>query len=80
MLIGNRRRAWLRPRETIYRSRALRRFERPVMAKDRLLEPLQRLARLDAEVVHERMPRLCICLERLRLPVGTVERKHLLRA
>ena len=50
------------------------------MAEDRLLQPLQRLARFDAEVVDERLPRLGVGVERLRLPVGTVEGEHLLRA
>ena len=50
------------------------------MAEDRLLEPLQRLARLDAEIVDERPPRLGVGLERVRLPVGAIEGQHLLRA
>lgn len=50
------------------------------MAEDRLLKPLQPLARLDAEVVDERSPRLAVRLERIRLPVGAVEGEHLLGA
>ena len=50
------------------------------MPQDSLLESLQPLARLDAEVVDERPPRLRVCLERVRLPAGAVERQHLLRA
>ena len=41
---------------------------------------MQRLARLDAEVVDERAARLGVCVKRLRLPVGAVEGEHLLRA
>ena len=59
---------------------ALRRREGRVVAEDRLLQPLQRLARIDAEVVDERPPRLGVCVERLGLPVGAVEGEHLLRA
>ena len=50
------------------------------MTEDCLLEPLQRLARLDAEVVDERLPRLGVRVERIGLPVGAVEGEHLLRA
>jgi hypothetical protein len=50
------------------------------VAEDRLLKPLQPLARLDAEVVDERSPRLAVRLERIRLPVGAVEGEHLLPA
>ena len=41
---------------------------------------MQRLARLDAEVVDERPPRVGVCIERVRLPVGAVEGEHLLPA
>jgi hypothetical protein len=50
------------------------------VAENRLLECLQRLARLDAEVVDERPSGLAVGLERVRLPVGSVERQHLLCA
>ncbi len=43
------------------------------------LELLQRGGRIDAEAVDERPPRVRVRLERLRLPVGTVESEHLLR-
>ena len=41
---------------------------------------MQRLARIDSQVVDERLPRLGVCVKRLRLPVGAVEGQHLLRA
>ena len=50
------------------------------MAEDRLLEPLQCLARFDAEVVDERVTRLRVGVERISLPARAVERQHLLCA
>ena len=41
---------------------------------------MQRLARLDAQVVDERLPRLGVGLQGLGLPIGPVEGEHLLRA
>ena len=67
-------------RDSVHRCGARRRLEGRVVAEDRLLEPLQCLARLDAEVVDERAARLGVGVERLRLPVGAVEGEHLLRA
>ena len=67
-------------RPSVDRGRTRRRLERGVVAEDRLLEPLQCLARFDAEVIDERPPRLGVGLERLRLPAGAVESEHLLRA
>jgi hypothetical protein len=49
------------------------------VAEDCLLEPLQGLARLDAEIVDQRPPRIGIGLERVRLPIGPVEGEHLQR-
>ena len=51
-----------------------------VLAKDRLLELVQRRARLDAELVDEQPARLAIDLERLGLSTGAVERSHERRA
>ena len=50
------------------------------MPQDRLLELVQRRARLDPELVDEQPPRLAIDLERLDLPAGAVERAHEHRA
>ena len=50
------------------------------MAKDRLLESLQRFARFDPEVVDERLPRVLVRVERVCLPVGAVQGEHLLGA
>ncbi len=49
------------------------------MPQDRLLELLQRRARLEPKLVDEQTPRLAIDLERLDLPAGAVERQHELR-
>ncbi len=51
-----------------------------VLAQDRLLELLQRRARVDPELVHERPARVLVGVERLGLPPGAVERQHLLPA
>ena len=56
------------------------RLERSVLPEDRLLQTLQRRARLDPELVHEHAPRPLICVECLRLPAGPVEREHQLSA
>ena len=40
------------------------------------LEPLQALARLEPELLGERKASLLVDLERLGLPVGSVEREH----
>ena len=45
-----------------------------------MLEPLQGLARLDPELVDERLPRLLVGGEGVGLPVGAVEGEHLLGA
>jgi hypothetical protein len=45
-----------------------------------LLEPLQGLAGLDSELVHQVVPRLLVGLEGVCLAVGPVEREHLLGA
>src|SRR5205807_1316098 len=55
-------------------------IERRVLYEDRLLELLQRRTRLDTELVNERPPRSLVCVERLRLAAGPVERKHELGA
>jgi len=73
----------LRPRKR--RGRASRdtpwlQFERCVLDEDRLLESLQRLTRLDPQLVHEHAPRPLVCVQGLRLPAGPVEREHQLSA
>ena len=54
-------------------------LETRVLAKDRLLELLKAWAGLDSEVLHERLPRVPVDLEGLRLPTAPVERQHELR-
>ncbi len=54
-------------------------LEPGVLAKDRLLELLKAWAGLDSEVLHERLPRVPVHLEGLRLPTAPVERQHELR-
>ena len=55
-------------------------LQRLVLLEDRLLQTLERRARLDAELVHEGTPRPLIRVERLRLPAGPVESEHQLSA
>src|SRR5436309_2048868 len=55
-------------------------LERRVVAEDPLLQPLQRRARLDPELLHEHLPCLLVGIERLRLALGAVEGEHQLRA
>ncbi len=63
------------------RRRAIaRELQRLVLPEDRLLQTLQRRARLDAELVHERAPRPLIRVECLCLAAGPVEREHQLSA
>ena len=50
--------------------------ERLVLAQDRLLEVPQLGARLEPELVEERLARLPVGLERVRLPSRAVEREH----
>ena len=57
-----------------------RELEAALLAQDRRVEALQLGARLDAELVDERLPRRRVHLERLGLPPGPVEREHQLRA
>ena len=51
-----------------------------VLPQDRLLELLQGLARLDAELVGERSPRVLVGGERVSLTARAVEREHQLAA
>ena len=51
-------------------------LERRVVAEDRLLELLQRLARVEAELVDERGARVLVGGERVGLAAGAVEREH----
>ena len=55
-------------------------FERCVLDEDRLLESLQRLARLDPQLVHEHAPCPLVCVQGLRLSAGPVKREHQLSA
>jgi hypothetical protein len=48
--------------------------------QDRLLQPLQGLARLDSELVHQVVPSSLVRVERVGLTVGAVEGEHLLGA
>ena len=51
-----------------------------IVREDHALEPTQLRARLDPELVHQHAPALAHHLERVRLPAGTIERNHQLRA
>ena len=50
------------------------------MGEDGTLDPLQRRARLEAELVGESSAGVPVDLERLRLPAGAVQREHQLPA
>ena len=50
------------------------------MLEDLALEPLQRLARLEPELLGERAAALLVDLKRLGLATRAVEREHELRA
>src|SRR5207253_2199317 len=54
------------------------RLELRVLEQDRALEPLERRARVDAELVAQVAARRLVGSERLRLPSGPVEGEHLL--
>ena len=54
--------------------------QRRVLRQDRAFEVAQRRARLDAQLVGQRAPRVLICRQRLRLPAGPVQRPHQLAA
>jgi hypothetical protein len=55
-------------------------FERVVLTQHGLLESLQRLARLQAELANQVVARVAIGRERVRLSSGAVEREHELAA
>src|SRR5262249_57763871 len=55
-------------------------LETRLLAEDGAVEPLQRRARLDAELVDECAPGVEIRLERLGLAARAVERQHQLAA
>ena len=55
-------------------------LEALLLAQDRAVQPLERRARLDPELVDERPASIEIRLERLRLPSGAIEREHQLPA
>ena len=69
-----------RRKVALHRANTLLRRERRILAQDRRFQPPQLLARLDAEVLAERAPRLAIRVERLCLPAAAVEREHELAA
>src|SRR6266542_7033493 len=51
-------------------------FERCVLGEDRLLESLQRLTRLDPQLVHEHAPCSLVRVQGLRLSAGPVKGEH----
>jgi hypothetical protein len=55
-------------------------IERALLAEDRSLQPLQRLARLEPKLVIQQLARLSIDLERVRLPARAVQGEHQLAA
>ena len=54
--------------------------ESGIMTQDRLLEPPQLLARLEAKLIRELAAGRAVGLEGLRLPAGAIEREHQLGA
>ena len=50
--------------------------ERRVVGEDRVVQVLQLGARLDPDLVDERVPRVAVGLERLRLAAGAIQREH----
>jgi hypothetical protein len=50
--------------------------EHRVLAEDRLLQPLQLLARFDPELLHQLRPRPAISGQRVGLAAGPVKRQH----
>ena len=54
--------------------------ERGIVLEDRALEPVELLARLDAELVDQQPPPVAVDLQRLRLPPRAVEGEHELSA
>src|SRR5690348_1953168 len=51
-------------------------LEHWILTEDRLLEPLQRWARLEPELIAQMLPQLPINVERFGLPATAVERQH----
>ena len=51
-----------------------------ILTEDRPFELLQRWAGLDAELLDEHLPAVPVCLQRLGLPAGAIEREHQLAA
>ena len=62
------------------RPRLGRQRQRRILREHRALELAQPLARLDAELLDERAPRVLVGLQRVGLAVGAVEREHQLGA
>ncbi len=62
-------------RQFLQRSRCDRQVERGIVLQDRLLEPLQRVARVEAELVDQRDPRSLVGGERVGLAARPVERQ-----
>src|SRR5439155_11586635 len=60
--------------------RAPSRLQAPILPEDRALELLQLPARLDPELVHERLARLAVEVECFGLTAGAVQRQHQLSA
>ena len=65
-----------RVRRRLGRRRGWGRVERRILHKDRLLEPLQSLARVEAELVAQRRARFLHHGERVRLATGPVQGEH----
>jgi hypothetical protein len=75
-LLGQVERARGRRRDRRRRRGGARRLERLVVPEDRRLELLQRLARLEAQLVDQHRTGVAVRGERLGLAAGAVEREH----
>ncbi|HET6752077.1 MAG TPA: hypothetical protein VFL71_22755, partial [Actinomycetes bacterium] len=54
-------------------------LQRTVLGEDRLLQPLQRRGRVDAQLLGQHRAGLLVDAQRVRLPPGAVQRQHQLR-
>ena len=73
-------RSGLAGRPRLARRRPYCEIETGILLEDRPLETLQGRAGVDAELLHQRMPRVLERLERLRLSPGAIQREHELSA
>ena len=69
-----------RARSRARRRNALRRRQRRIVGEHRLLEALQSLARLEAQLLGEQAARLVVDTQRVGLSAGAIEREHQLPA